>query len=451
MADHTNNQYQFPPAPPPPPQQPPQHQPHPQSRSGKAAMAFARFTQPFGIGGIAGSRPPSSSGTGTPGAGGNAPRSTSATVAANTRLTSRTTELGLDSPIQAISANQDCDRLVVAGRDFLKIIVVTDDTLSESTQSLRAQNSNRRGFIQNEVKWGNHPVRDLIATAATNGSIALYRDFRHDRILQEHHRQVNRLAFNAADGRLFLSASQDGSVKLWDLRERKSRITFVGKSEAVRDVQFNEANAVEFVAGYENGCVQRWDYRNPSVCERKISNAHQGPVYSVAWHPDGKHCASGGRDKTVKVWDFYADPRRKSKHTVFTQTSLGRVVWRPGGLRTTELATCSIGNDYRIHGWDLRRPYMPSWVLMEHGNAITGLQFRDEDVLWSGGKDCLLVQHDVCFGHAPIGDLPMVAFAWNAENEFTFATQRRKRNESTGGPRGGSSSDSGSGGGGRSG
>lgn len=276
-------------------------------------------------------------------------------------------------------------------------------------------------------------MKDVIATAATNGSIALYRDFRYDRTLQEHHRQVNRLAFNPADGRLLLSASQDGNVKLWDLRERKSRSTFQGKSEAVRDVQFNAANAVEFAAAYENGSIQRWDYRKPNACERKISNAHQGPVYSVAWHPDGKHCASGGRDKTVKVWDFYADPRRKSKHTLYTATSLGRVVWRPGGVRTTELATCSIGNDYRIHLWDLKRPYMPSYVLMEHSNAITGLQFRDEEVLWSAGKDGLLVMHDVVFGHMPIADLPMVAVGWNSENEFTFATQRRKRVQKFGG------------------
>ena len=324
--------------------------------------------------------------------------------------------------------------MVVAGRAFLKIINVGHDTLNESQLFLRIQGLDRKGFIPTEVKWGNSSTRDVIVTAAaTNGSIALYKDFRHDRTLQEHHRQVNRLAFNSADGRLLLSASQDGSVKLWDLREKKSRCTFQGKSDAVRDVQFNAANAVEFVAAYENGTIQRWDYRNPQVCERKISSAHQGPVYCVAWHPDGRHCASGGRDKTVKVWDFNADPRWKSRHTVFTQTSVGRVAWRPRGVRTTELATCSTGNDYRIHMWDLKRPYMPTYVLAEHSNTITGLQFKDEDILWSGGRDGLLMQHDVAFGHQPITDLPQVAFAWSSENEFTIAIQKRKRIEKFGG------------------
>ncbi|KAF8462527.1 WD40-repeat-containing domain protein [Kalaharituber pfeilii] len=375
-------------------------------------MALARFTQPFGIGT---SRPPSSSGTGPPTS---APRTT--------RMTSRTTELVLDSPIHALSANQEGDRVIVAGRDFLKIITVGNDSLQES-HGLRIPGGNRRNYIQNEVKWGNAPAKDLIATAATNGAICIYKDGKQDRILHEHHRQVNRLAFNPADGRLLLSASQDGNVRLWDLRDKKSRFTFQGKSEAVRDVQFNAGNAVEFAAAFENGSIQRWDYRNPNTCERKINNAHQGAAYSVAWHPDGKHCASGGRDKTVKVWDFYADPRRKSKHTIYTQMSVGKVIWRPLGYKTTELATCSINIDYRIHLWDLKRPYMPSYVLSEHSNTITGLQFKDEDILFSASKDMALMQHDIVFGHQPISDLPQVAIAWNSDNEITFAAQRRKR------------------------
>jgi WD40 repeat protein len=30
---------------------------------------------------------------------------------------------------------------------------------------------------------------------------------------------------------------------------------------------------------------------------------HSGPVYSVAYSPDGKHIVSGSYDNTVKVWD----------------------------------------------------------------------------------------------------------------------------------------------------
>ena len=30
---------------------------------------------------------------------------------------------------------------------------------------------------------------------------------------------------------------------------------------------------------------------------------HSGPVYSVAYSPDGKHIVSGSGDKTVKIWD----------------------------------------------------------------------------------------------------------------------------------------------------
>jgi WD40 repeat protein len=95
------------------------------------------------------------------------------------------------------------------------------------------------------TRWSHHllstDARNLIATAATNGAVVIWdlnkapgqkqgkamidleafcwRDETKlsitDRIITEHTRAVNRISFHPTDSVILLSASQDGTMKLW--------------------------------------------------------------------------------------------------------------------------------------------------------------------------------------------------------------------------------------------
>lgn len=91
-----------------------------------------------------------------------------------------------------------------------------------------------------------------------------------ERIITEHQRAVNRVAFHPTEPALLLSASQDGTMKIWDLRTNgKAKQTFNGKSESVRDVQFSPLATVKFASVFDNGSLQLWDMRYPSLFEKK--------------------------------------------------------------------------------------------------------------------------------------------------------------------------------------
>lgn len=43
--------------------------------------------------------------------------------------------------------------------------------------------------------------------------------------------------------------------------------------------------------------------RNTSTHLRTDGQGHTGPVFSVAWSPDGRKLASGSYDESIRVWD----------------------------------------------------------------------------------------------------------------------------------------------------
>lgn len=74
----------------------------------------------------------------------------------------------------------------------------------------------------NDVAWGLKSRGGImLSTAAASGAVVLWSlspgssTGKLERILTEHSRAVNRVTFHPSEGSLLLSASQDGSMKLW--------------------------------------------------------------------------------------------------------------------------------------------------------------------------------------------------------------------------------------------
>lgn len=299
-------------------------------------------------------------------------------------------------------------------------------------------------------------TRNKVATAATNGAIIIWDlnkvgrkagktkekngakrrccrmnlgaegVFLLDRVISEHTRAVNRVCFQPENGNVLLSASQDGSMKCWDLRDPKggARYKFDGKSEAVRDAQFNPILHHEFAAAFETGTIQKWDMRNPkALYDRKVS-AHNGPCLTVDWHPAGRLVASGGRDKTIKVWDMSVDSRRPL-YTIRTINSVARAQWRPG--HDDEITSSALLSDSRIHVWDVRRPHIAKYAFDWHDTTPSSFAWLNSDVLYSCSKDKTFIRQEIDHAYRPINLLRRNGMGWNIQGDLAFAIDKSSR------------------------
>jgi len=302
----------------------------------------------------------------------------------------------LEGPLNCLSIDRTCSNVVLAGRNVFKVFSIADDEFREKA-NLRVGKNLNLNYSAADVAW--NPIEDnWIASAATNGAVVIWDLHKISRSKQEfvftdHKRTVNKVCFHGTEKQLLMSGSQDGSMKLFDLRQRNVVTTFKGLSESVRDVQFSPHLYFTFAAAIENGNVQIWDMRNPHRCERHVT-AHNGPTFSIDWHPDDRNwIASAGRDKFIKVWDIGAPSGGKCKHTVQTIASVARIKWRP--QRRYHIASCSLLVDFSINIWDVRRPYIPFAAFSEHKDVVTGIVWKHNDpqIFLSSSKDCTVYQH----------------------------------------------------------
>jgi WD40 repeat protein len=217
---------------------------------------------------------------------------------------------GHSSYISELTFSPDSLRLASAsGDETIKIWTLATDTDTDTDTKHKADltlegHSGPVNTIAFSLMSDKFPD-NLLASGSDDHTIIIWdwkkkEDVRRRWILVGHTGPVNSVAFSP-NGRL-ASASDDGMVRLWNVRLGISYGILSGHSSWVRSVSFSSSG--DQLASASDDCtVKIWDVEM-GMLQRGL-NEHSDVVTVAAFPPprDLKWYASACSDKTIKIWD----------------------------------------------------------------------------------------------------------------------------------------------------
>ncbi|MBD2481385.1 AAA-like domain-containing protein [Planktothrix sp. FACHB-1365] len=170
-----------------------------------------------------------------------------------------------------------------------------------------------QGNFIRDLKQHRTTVRDvalssdglIAASASDDGTVKLWKyNTELLKPLYGHQDAIWQLA-TSSDGKWIASVSEDDTLKLWH-SDGRLRQTLKQPEGSFRSVRFSRDSRM-LVTVNTKGLVQLWELDNGNSLPLKLFRtwkAHQAPLFAVAITPDGQTIASGGDDKTIKIWNL---------------------------------------------------------------------------------------------------------------------------------------------------
>lgn len=117
------------------------------------------------------------------------------------------------------------------------------------------------------------------------------------------HSQVTCLAINPSNRDIIAAGYDDGSIKLWNLKDSRLVVQFNGHRTAVTAISF-DPYTMKMASGGRDSDIVVWDL----VAEAGLFRlqGHTGGISVIRFIRSGQFIVSAGRDGWVKVWDVDA-------------------------------------------------------------------------------------------------------------------------------------------------
>ncbi|HXZ86270.1 MAG TPA: WD40 repeat domain-containing protein, partial [Myxococcota bacterium] len=242
------------------------------------------------------------------------------------------------------------------------------------------------------------------------------RELRPRGAAEDAHARASRALVWLPGSQALLSGSLDGTARLWKAGSGEPRLAASWRLSAACHALALEPGGERFAAGLEDGSIEL--LRLADGARLGSVRAHAGPVYALAWSPEGSWLASGSRDTRIVLYaadgsrrclgghrdpvlclDWSADGARLASGG---RDAVGRIWDRAGrclaelrGHRLTiwgigfspdgrRIATSSFDTDVRI--WDASDGRCVA-VLRGHTREVSSLCWARDGRLLTGSRD----------------------------------------------------------------
>uniref|UniRef100_A0A0G4GWN5 Uncharacterized protein n=1 Tax=Chromera velia CCMP2878 TaxID=1169474 RepID=A0A0G4GWN5_9ALVE len=207
--------------------------------------------------------------------------------------------------------------------------------------------------------------------------------------MRGHRESVRSVAFSP-DGRTLATASDDRSVRLWDVGFGREVKTLEGHKDLVSCVTFSPDGKMVGTGSWDT-TARVWDVESGGEVRKFVRHGDGGYVNAFAFSPDGKIAATDCRDNTIRLWEVETvkEMQQLAGHT----QSVRCIAFSPNGKM---LATCS--KDQTIRLWDVAAGKEEK-KLEGHSGCVYSIAFSpDGRTLVSGSRDSSVCLWDVYGG-----------------------------------------------------
>lgn len=192
--------------------------------------------------------------------------------------------------------------------------------------------SGHRGAV-NDLQW----ARDskILFTASADMHLASWDVDAGARIRRYvgHEDMINAVDLSRRGEEMLYSASDDGSVGIWDARTRTA-VDYLQSELPVTAVAISEAGNELYAGGIDN-VISVWDVRKRAVVY--AMSGHHDTIASLELSPDAQTLLSYSFDSTARTWDVrpFAPADRHVRTfdgaTMGVEKNLVRACWNPSG------------------------------------------------------------------------------------------------------------------------